>query len=62
MEEFGLGSTEHDGAPRFAARHHGLTVETLDHVSGDGPAITAPIRDDEFERGVAFTRRGTPSS
>jgi hypothetical protein len=55
VEDFGLKSTEHYGALQYAIRHHGVTAEKLDEVLGNGPAITALIRDENPYRGVVFT-------
>jgi hypothetical protein len=55
VEDFGLRSTEHYGALQYAVRYHGVTVEKLDDVLGNGPAITELIREGNPCRGVVFT-------
>ncbi len=54
VQDFGLKTAEHLGALRHAVRCHGVTLEELDDALGDGPAITALVRDGNPYVGVAF--------
>ena len=52
--DFGIESTAHLGALQYAVIHEGVTLEELDQVLGNGPAIQALISERNPYRHVTF--------
>lgn len=52
--DFGIDSTEHLGALQHAIKHDGVTEQQLDEALGNGPKLTALIREDNPYYGVQF--------
>jgi hypothetical protein len=54
VKDFGLESTEHYGALQYELRSGSVSLQQLDQVLGNGPAITALIRKGNPYGGVTF--------
>jgi hypothetical protein len=54
VKDFGLESTEHYGALQYELRSGSVSLQQLDRVLGNGPAITALIRKGNPYGGVTF--------